>query len=60
MNKWLRKIGSRKAMEQRQAERQAGKLNRPRRVWGISKWAKYLRDEGIVIVRRKSDPTLPL
>lgn len=38
MNAWLKKIGSKKAMTKRQEERQAMKLNRPLRVWGIAKW----------------------
>lgn len=60
MKAWLKRIGSKKAMEKRQAERQTGKINRPLRVWGIAKWCKYLREEGLVNVRYKSDPTLPL
>lgn len=60
MNKWLKRIGSKAAMEKRQAERQAMKLNRPLRVWGIAKWCKYLREQGIVTVRLKSDPKLSL
>lgn len=58
MKAWLKRIGSKAAMEKRIAERQAMKLNRPLRVWGIAKWAKHLRENGLVIVRLKSEREL--
>lgn len=60
MKAWLKRIGSKAAMEKRQEERRLGKINRPLRVWGIAKCAKWLREEGLVEIRYKSDPTLPL
>lgn len=60
MKAWLKHIGSKKAHADRVEQRLALKLNKPRRVWGIAKWCRYLREEGIVRVKYKSDPTLPL
>lgn len=58
ITKWIKRIGPKKALEKRQEDRQAMKLNRPLRVWGIAKWAKYLRDEGLVTVKLRSNRSL--
>lgn len=50
---YLRRTGTREAMEERQSLRQQGLLNAPLKgPRGLSACCKYLRDHGIVVVKR--------